>query len=133
VVARATAEEGSFVWGKMLRRGKVFYRINRFHPLVQRTLTDLNGKKDELEDLLRMIEETIPTPLIALDVSQAPDDHGVPFQHAPVADVNSVLVRVYRSLRDSGFDDEAARLRLLAIEPFNHYPELVASLDEVML
>ncbi len=133
VIARATAEEGSFVWGKMLRRGKVFYRINRSHPLVLRTLTDLNGKKGELETLLRMIEETIPTPLIALDASQAPDEHGVPFQDAPVADVNAVLVRVYWSLRDSGLDDEAARVRLLAIEPFSYYPELVASLEETLL
>src|SRR4029078_6724945 len=63
VIARAATQDGSFVWNKMLRRGKIFYPINRAHPLVQRTLADLNGKTEDLESMLRMIEETIPTPL----------------------------------------------------------------------
>jgi len=130
VIARATAQDDSFVWHKMLKRGKVFYRINRFHPLVRRTLQDLDGQSDDLEALLRTVEETIPTPLIALDASEKPDEHALPFEDAPLTDVKDVLGRVYRALRDSGFSDADARVRLLAIEPFNHYPELVTSLEE---
>jgi hypothetical protein len=130
VIARTTVQEDSFVWHKMLKRGKIFYRINRSHPLVRRTLQDLNGQSADLEALLRMVEETIPTPLIALDASEKPDEHARPFEDAPLADVKDVLARVYRALRASGIPDAEARVCLLAIEPFNHYPELVTSLEE---
>jgi hypothetical protein len=131
VIAREVSQEHVFVWNRLIKRGKIFYRVNREHPLVRQALEELGGRSDDIETLLRMIEETVPTPLIALDVSEKPDEQSTPFESSAQLEVVAVLARVYRALRDGGLSDSDARVRLLGMEPFNHFPDLVASFEEV--
>lgn len=130
VIARAAARNDSFVWNRIVRRGKVLYRVNREHPVVRETLTMSNGHGAQLESLLRMIEETIPSPLISLDASRSADEQATPFESAPTREVGDLLRRTYESLRAAGLTAAAARERLAGIEPFNHFPELIAALEE---
>lgn len=130
VIARSAARNDSFVWSRVVRRGKVAYRVNREHPFVRETLSSSNGHGNQTESLIRMIEETVPAPLISLDVSQTPDEQAAPFDGAPVSEVDDLLRRTYDSLRLAGLRPAAARERLAAIEPFNHFPELIATLEE---
>jgi len=130
VIARETSHEYTFVWKRMLKRGKIFYRVNRDHPLVRRALEDVGSRGDDLETVLRLVEETIPAPLIALDVSEKPDEQPTPFEGSAPSEVIAVLSRVHRALRDAGLSDEDARTRLLSMEPFNQFPELVTSFRE---
>jgi Histidine kinase-, DNA gyrase B-, and HSP90-like ATPase len=131
VIAREVSQEHAFVWNRLVKRGKIFYRVNREHPLVKQELEKLGPRRDDLEALLRMIEETVPAPLIALDVSEKPDEQSTPFESSAPSEVVAVLARVYRALRDGGLPDREARARLLGMEPFNHFPELVTSFEEV--
>lgn len=130
VIARESSDEYTFVWKRMLKRGKIFYRVNREYPLVRRALEDLGPRSEGLEALLRLVEETIPAPLIALDVSEKPDEQSTPFEGSAPSAVLAVLSRVYRALRDTGLSEEDARTRLLSMEPFNHFPQLVLSFQE---
>jgi hypothetical protein len=130
MVAREMSDEYTFVWKRMVRRGKIFYRVNRDHPLVKRTLEELGLRSEDLETLLRMVEETVPAPLIALDVSEKPDEQSTPFEGSVPSEVQVVVRRMYRVLRDTGLSDVDARSRLLGMEPFNHFPELVTSFQE---
>jgi hypothetical protein len=129
VIARETSHEYTFVWKRLVKRGKVFYRVNRKHPLVKEALEELGPRSEDLETLLRMIEETVPAPLIALDVSEKPDEQATPFEGSVPSEVLAVLRRVYRALRNDGLSDGEAQERLLGMEPFNQFPELVTSLE----
>lgn len=131
VIARSAARNDSFVWNRVVRRGKVSYRINRDHPVVQQTLASTDRHRTELEALLRMIEETVPSPLISLDGSQNPDEQAGPFEGATASEVEDLLRRTYISLRSVGLSPAHARERLAGTEPFNHFPELIATLEEV--
>jgi hypothetical protein len=130
VMARAAARNDSFVWSRMVRRGKVFYRVNRDYPLVRQTLASITQYRAELEALLRMIEETVPAPLISLDDLQNPDEQAGPFEGAAAAEVADLLRRTYVSLRSTGLSPAHARERLAGTEPFNRFPELIATLEE---
>jgi hypothetical protein len=125
VIAREASHEHTYAWKRIVKHGKIFYRVNRDHPLVRRGLDALGG--EDLEPLLRLIEETVPAPLIALDVSEKPDEQSTPFEGSGSAEILGVLSHVYRALRESGLSDEGARDRLLTMEPFNQFPELVTS------
>lgn len=130
VIARSAARNDSFVWNRVVRRGKVFYRVNRDHPLVRETLVSSNQHRAEVEALLRMIEETVPTPLISLDDSQNPGEQAAPFEGAALTEVENLLRRTYLSFRSAGLSPSHACERLAGTEPFNRFPELIATLEE---
>ncbi len=73
-------------------------------------------------DLIRVIEETIPVPLLP---GPRAEDQALPFDAEPDGDLGGVVERVYDMLLRSGLTRQAARDRLLKIEPFNLYPGLV--------
>jgi hypothetical protein len=131
VIARSAARNDSFVWTRVVRRGKISYRVNRDHPLVRDTLAASDQHRAEVESLLRMVEETVPTPLISLDDSQVPDERADPFEGAPMVEVEDLLQRTYRSFLTVGLSPSHARERLAGTEPFNRFPELIATLEEV--
>jgi hypothetical protein len=128
VVAREMSDRYTFVWKRMVRRGKVYYQVNRDHPLVKRMLEEFGPRIEDLETLLRMVEETVPAPLMILDASERPDGQSTPFEGSTPSEILKVAQRLYQVLRDTGLSEADARSRLLAMEPFNHFPELVMSL-----
>lgn len=130
VIARAAAQEYSFVWSSLVRHGKIHYRVNRKHPLVDTVRRELGKGAEDLEAILRLVEETVPIPLIALDVSEKPDSMSSPYDGVPRADLMAVLERMYRALRETGLSESQAKTRLAVIEPFDRFPELIASFDE---
>lgn len=116
-------------WARRVLHGKVSYRINREHPLVRDLLALPEPRRSALGALLRLIEETVPVPLVAIDHAERPGEQAGPFEGAPSTEVREVLTLVYQALRRDGLEDTAARERLLVMEPFQHYPELVATLE----
>ncbi len=126
-IARPTSQGYSYVWNRGVRRGKTFYKINRNHPLVLAASAS-NGDNAVIESLLRLVEETIPAPLIALDQSLRPEEKALPFEGAATKEIVAVLEKIYPgNLRAEGLSDSATRERIAAMEPFNQFPELVAS------
>jgi hypothetical protein len=127
VMARKTSQEFVFVWQQMTRRGKYFYRVNREHPLVQ---TALKADRPLVEPVLRMIEETVPVPLLAITNSEQPDKHSAPFEDTLPKEIIRLLGLVYQAMRDSKVPHARAIERLRVMEPFDRFPELVQSLEE---
>ena len=127
VQARKTSQEFVFVWQQLLKHGKYFYKVNREHPLIKQALkTD----KKLIEQLLRMIEETVPVPLLAITNSEHPDRHAAPFEAALQKEVIELLKRIYQAMLESGIPRATAIERLRVMEPFDDYPELVHSFAE---
>jgi hypothetical protein len=75
--------------------------------------------------MLRIIEETVPVPLIILNSSKNPDKIQRPFEDAPTEELKSVLEEVWKSIINSGVPFENAKSRLIHMEPFSDYPLFV--------
>src|SRR5260370_18391580 len=83
VLARKMSENDIFVWNKEMKHGRVTFRINREQPLVVDLLQSSQEYRTKVEALLRLIEETIPVPLITLENSVHPDSQFAPFTECP--------------------------------------------------
>lgn len=131
VVAHTSSAGFVLPWQRRLKHGKISYQINREHPLVSAMLGVPLPYRKTLRALLRLVEETVPTPLIAIDHTEKPEEQASPFERASMTEVRDVLVQVYRVLRRGGSSSKSAREQMLLMEPFRNYPELVSSIDEI--
>jgi hypothetical protein len=126
VIAREATNSHTFVWLKKLRHGKIHYEINREHPLIQQVLTQQNGDRN-LPSLLRLIEETVPVPFITMNNTERPDGHASPFEDVPTQELIELMKLVVNALVRQGIPIKTACARAGAMEPFNGYPELIAT------
>lgn len=130
VLARKTSENDIFVWNKEMKHGRVTFRINREQPLVADLLQPSQEYRAKVEALLRMIEETIPVPLITIENSAHPDTQLAPFEGSPSSEVLEVIKQVYISFRRRGNSHIQAIEKLVTLEPFQHFQELVMLLTD---
>lgn len=128
VIARKSSESYIFVWQQLTKHGRTSYRINRQHPLVENVMSRVNNEIGSIKAMLRLIEETVPIQLITMDSAERPDGQALPFESAPPAEVESVLREVFRASIASGISETQAKHRLVTMEPFQNYPELIAAL-----
>src|SRR5262249_43450130 len=119
------SESQTFVWNRHLKDGKIAYRINRDEPLVAACLSMPPPYSERVAALLRLIEETVPVPLIAIESAERPNAQAAPFEGATTAEVSVILRQLSRILRQQGFTLEEAKQRLLTLEPFQQFRELV--------
>jgi len=124
-IARASTQEHVFVWRQTLHHGKVSYTLNRDHPLIG----DLVGRAADAESVLRLVEETVPSALIALDSSQRPDQQAAPFETSAESELLTMATEVYALLRRMQRHEDAMN-QLATMEPFDRYPEVLAQLQE---
>jgi hypothetical protein len=129
VLARATSQGFVFVWQQKTKQGKYFYCVNREHPLVRQAV---GVDRKLIGSLLRMIEETVPVPLLNITNSEHPDKHAVPFEGASSKEITALLNQVYGAMIESQVPHSIAIERLRVMEPFERYPELVETLKETM-
>lgn len=130
IIQRKNAEDFVFPWETKLIHEKHFYSINRKHPLVDDVLKNAGDQKGKISAMLRLIEETIPVPLITLNSSEKPDNLPIPFEHVPSEELISVVKEIWNSLKRTGLSTVDAKNRLLNMEPFCDYPEHISSFIE---
>lgn len=123
VTARRASQEDVFVWQQKTRKGKYFYEVNRDHPIVMDAIA--SAGRETIEPMLRTLEETVPSAHIMITSSEEPEKVSSPFENCTVESVQSLIGKVYSSLRANGKSHEDAMMRLYSIEPFNHRPELL--------
>ena len=127
------SEEVAPVWiSKDLTSGRK-YLVDRSHPAVQPLLETGRDVAERVEAMLRVLEETIPVQRIWLDTAESGEQAKAGFTSEPSSEVMEVLLVLYRNLLLlKGMSPEMARRQLLATEPFDLHPDLVAGLpDEV--
>ncbi len=129
-LARSASQPHVFAWKPVKRGNKNFYAINREHPLVRRALDVPDEHRQAVKALLTLLEETVPVEQIWVDKADKPDDHGKPFEGAKEKDLIEVLNQLYIVLRNSGFSAAEARRRIMAMDPFGNYPEMVDNLTD---
>jgi len=116
------------VWTNASGPGLTRYMIDREHPIVNRALATSEDARAVIEDMLRVIEKTVPVQRIWLDMNDDGSETGA----SPAlsnAEIEPVLTGLWGYLRHTvGLEAVEARKRLLATEPFNSLPELVAAI-----
>lgn len=120
--------ELKFVWEQVIRYGQASYRINRDHPLVL-ALTASENKKGEVDALLKLVEETLPTLLIAAGGPEYANPSPTPQVVSKQAGVKVMLLQAWNALRDSGLEHADSMTALAGWEPFNAHPALLAELE----
>lgn len=126
-LARSAAQNFVFLWEQITRRGKYFYRVNREHPLIADALAQ---NRKLVDPILRTIEESVPVPLLIITNSEKPDSQSPPFDGASHSEIVALVERVYRAMRGSEVPKKTALERLRVMEPFDRFPEIVASFEE---
>lgn len=122
-------QERVFLWEQTAKHNQVFYRINRDHPLLKQVRMACSDKP-KLSALFRLIEETIPVPLIMTTDREMPDRTLGPFEAAKETDILEVMRQVHAALIAGGLSQTDALLRLCNFEPFDSFPSLLQSLKE---
>lgn len=122
------AEKGLVpMWQQRVRHGKVSYEVNREHPVVLEAVENPTTKT--VRALVKIVEATIPVPLIAIDNAERPEEHAAPFEGVSSKQVSELAVQMYESFRRRGTTHTAARDRVLSTDPFQYFPELIEVLD----
>lgn len=126
-IARGRASETAFVWNREMKAGRIRYRINREHPVVAALLNSTDAARGGRAAALRLIEETVPIPLIAIDHAETPDQQASPLEGVHAADVRELILQMEEQLRATGLSGSELARVLLSMEPFDRFPEIVAA------
>lgn len=108
----------------------ITYKVDRTHPTVRQALDAVGQHRALVEDMLSVIEATVPVQRIWMDVterSETPTDALA----AMSLEERSALQSLYRHMRvDLNLQPDVARARLMTIEPFSSYPDVVSGLPD---
>lgn len=114
-------EERVFLWQQKVRHGRIGYVLERDHPLIRQSLV-CSTNPAPIRALLRLIEETVPVPLITITDREQPDQILGPFEVAKEAEIIEVMRQAYSALCMTGYTPKEAVVRLRAMEPFPRFP-----------
>ena len=118
------------LWIDHKRGDKWFFKINREHPLVEKIKKQaINNPVKAIDTLLKFIEETIPTKSIYIRESEQPEAQGKPFEGIKHDDIWNLMKTIFDSLITQGKTKEEAKAVLVNLEPFNHYPEYISTIE----
>lgn len=109
----------------------VTYRIDRSHAVIRHALDSIGQKRHLVEEMLAIIEATVPVQRIWIDVSETAD-YTAPRAPAKLSiEEGAALTSLYRHMRvDLNLPANDARERLMLLEPFSSYPEAVRRLPD---
>lgn len=122
-------KERVFLWEQVVRHSQVSYHLNRKHPLLigaRAACTD----SSKFNALLRLVEETIPVPLITITDREQPDRTASPFGASKEKEILEIMRQVLASLQSNGLSGTEALLRLSCMEPFPQFPQLLQTIKE---
>lgn len=118
------------LWIDHKRGDKWFFKINREHPLIEKIKKQANNNPVKaIDTLLKFIEETIPTKSIYIRESEQPEAQGKPFEGIKHDDIWNLMMTIFDSLITQGKTKEEAKAILVNLEPFNHYPEYISTIE----
>lgn len=127
VIVRQAERGLTPLWQEKVRHGQISYVINRQHAGVAHALA--HPSTQAVQTLLRLIEETIPVPLIAINTADRTEEHAAPLEQATPRAAAALAEDVYRAIRANGVAHAAAVQRVLTTDPFHLYPALAEVLE----
>lgn len=127
-LTRKQAQGIEQAWRQGLRRGKITYALNRAHPVVANFLTSLSpAQRRQANTVLKLVEETVPIPLIAINTSERDEEQATPYE-GNEADLRKAAQLLYQAFRAQGLKRTDALVKLASTDPFNLFPEIIETL-----
>ena len=124
-IARSTGGNSTFVWTRRIREKKVSYVINRDHPLIEDVLSSGSVEPRRVQQLLRLIEEYVPTQQIWVDLAEGDESESVPFESAAEREITSLIRALYTAFIRAGLTHAEALARVGATEAIGERFELI--------
>ena len=128
ILLRRDAQPETFLWNKRWRGDKIVYEVNRNHPLYKSLELDRDQTK-RVNNLLRLLEETVPIPLIVIDNTETPSAFGKPFEGVSKNEISALIHDLLAMFTNQGFSQPSALEKISSMEPFTEYPEII---NEIM-
>lgn len=101
--------------------------------MVAAALEEAGNGREQVRAMLRTIEETLPVQRIWLDTAEGKETPQTGFVGQPDDNLIGILQIMFSNLvTRHGMSVDLARERLLHTEPFQNYPDLVASVCDEM-
>ncbi|MFF5171548.1 ATP-binding protein [Micromonospora sp. NPDC000089] len=130
MTVRSSGKDLVFAWQEFKdRAGALKLRLNRQHPVLQHALDGPPQQRRAVERVLRFAEETIPTTLIGMRVSESLDQQSLPFKHHQT-ELLALLRYSVETLVKAGQTTEESIRQLSAVEPFASHPQLIEAFKE---
>ena len=123
-LARTGKKEQHFVWHQNIRHGKLGYEINRDHPIIQSLLR--TSAKQQIKQLLDLIEETIPVPMIISDYSENSKEMLSPFEGKTIDEYDEMIKTLFDMYVSYGCSPNEAVQNIANTEPYIYAPEKIA-------
>ena len=123
-MARIGKKEQCFVWHQNIRHGKLGYEINRKHPIIQNLLCSDVG--NQVKQLINLIEETIPVPMIISDYSEKSKEMLNPFEGKTIDEFDDMIKTLYDMYISYGCSPMEAMENIASTEPYIYSPEKIA-------
>lgn len=122
------------LWIRFSDRGGIRYTVNRDHPLVNAFLNTLGSDSaTALEDIITVIERSIPLEAIYADYSSTPQSFET-ITETTYEDIQDKLTHFYMLLTSSGSIDKNNFTRMiLGLKPFSENRELTQRIIEELL
>ena len=117
------------LWLEKKKGNKWSFVVNRDNQLIKDLQMEAQtNPAHAINMLLRVIEESIPTPTIFIKQSSEENLQKEPFSDMDTALIQEMLQRMFNNLVASGQTVEQAKAVLKTIEPFNNYEDLIDEL-----
>ncbi len=116
----------SAVWERKSNHGLIEYKINRTHPFINQLLCLLEDDAGKLNDLLMIVETSLPRNQLFADMSSTPKDVDVDLNPSEVL---RLAKRLYEDLLATGIDKEIIWKMISSSEPFCNYDGLENELN----
>lgn len=130
VIARNNSQSFVMAWHQYKTRdGVTRYKVNREHPVITAVVEASGANRSVVERALRFIEETVPTTLIGVSIADSLDTQPTPFSESQ-RELTPLAEFVYQGLLDDGATPDEALDRLIAAEPFLHFPDVMTAFRE---
>jgi hypothetical protein len=129
ILKKKAGENFQPLWLEKKKGNKWSFVINRENQLIKDLQEEARiNPAPAINKLLRIIEESIPTPSIYVKQSSEEELQKEPFSDIDISLIKEMLTRMYDNQIASGQTSEQAKAVLKTIEPFNNYEELIDEL-----
>lgn len=117
------------LWLEKKKGNKWSFVVNRENQLIKDLQEEAKANPTSaINKLLRIVEESIPTPTIFIKQSSEENLQKEPFSDMDISLIKEMLSRMYENEKASGLTSEQAKSVLKTIEPFNNFEELIEEL-----
>ena len=132
-IARGTRTSPVFVWNTRVKATKKSYVINRDHPLVKDAIDSGSIERQQLQQILRLIEEYVPIHQIWVDLAEGDESHSRPFEAAAEQEIAGLIRAFYTAFINAGLTHDQAIARLGATEAIGERFEMIEPTVKILL